>query len=474
MLESLHTNFLNGSYLGDRTVVIKVSENNSLFRDPSQTNIPVRIDSVGRAVIGYGYDLLGNSLGTLLADLETVNSSLGTNVTLSDADRTLLEEYQQGQRTANEVRENLQLRLPTEKFASELLQARAQEFETELTTLLTNRLGSNMANSRERAALVSMAFNGSIGLISGKLMDQIAAGNRAEAWYEIRHNTNAGKSRVSSGGGIAKRRYMESHLFGLYEDGTTASTIDEEEAKAVYKMYTKHREKILREENLFSSRISDNPGGNANTDYQLVGTGNEVQTLQESFMFAFGKVKELFIDPLSAGITIDVLDVQIGGDEADLLSAPKRDGFQLGTGDEKNDLMLGEGGNDVLEGRGGDDILYGGDGVDTLDPGTGKAFLFGGKGADVYKITALTDTITIKDDDGKGIIVFDPDGEVTGLVGGTREAGSGGAYKIPDPEHPYQVSYSWSGPGADLTIKIDGQPGRIILKQFGRELRRTA
>jgi len=57
MLESLHTNFLKGSYLDDRTVVIKVSENNPLFLDPSQTNIPVTIDSVGNVVIGYGYDL---------------------------------------------------------------------------------------------------------------------------------------------------------------------------------------------------------------------------------------------------------------------------------------------------------------------------------------------------------------------------------------------------------------------------------
>ncbi len=57
MLESLHTNFLKGSYLDDRTVVIKVSENNPLFLDPSQTNIPVTIDSVGDVVIGYGYDL---------------------------------------------------------------------------------------------------------------------------------------------------------------------------------------------------------------------------------------------------------------------------------------------------------------------------------------------------------------------------------------------------------------------------------
>ena len=57
MLDSLHTNFLKGSYLDDRTVVIKVSENNPLFLDPSQTNIPVTIDSVGNVVIGYGCDL---------------------------------------------------------------------------------------------------------------------------------------------------------------------------------------------------------------------------------------------------------------------------------------------------------------------------------------------------------------------------------------------------------------------------------
>ena len=68
MLATLHANFLKSSYTLDRDVVIKVSENIPLFQNPGQTNIGPQLDldtATANAVIGYGYDLRKNSLGTL-------------------------------------------------------------------------------------------------------------------------------------------------------------------------------------------------------------------------------------------------------------------------------------------------------------------------------------------------------------------------------------------------------------------------
>lgn len=49
------------------------------------------------------------------------------------------------------------------------------------------------ANSRERAVLVSLAFNNPDEVLNASvsLREAIHTGNRAEAWYEIRYNTNA-------------------------------------------------------------------------------------------------------------------------------------------------------------------------------------------------------------------------------------------------------------------------------------------
>lgn len=69
-------------------------------------------------------------------------------------------------------------------------------YETELG----NQFSSTVPQSYERAALVSLYFN-HYSLIGPKLEEAINTGNRAEAWYEIRYNSNGG---TSASQGIAK------------------------------------------------------------------------------------------------------------------------------------------------------------------------------------------------------------------------------------------------------------------------------
>lgn len=87
-----------------------------------------------------------------------------------------------------------------------------------------------LGESKERIALVSLAFNNGGALLGPKLAAALKSGDRAEAWYEIRYRSNAD-------GVNANRRYKESDLFGLYDENATA-----EDHKAAYRMYTRHRD----------------------------------------------------------------------------------------------------------------------------------------------------------------------------------------------------------------------------------------
>lgn len=75
-------------------------------------------------------------------------------------------------------------------------------------------------------------------LLGPSLRSAVQNNDRARAWYEIRYNSNGG---ASASNGIAKRRYMESENFGLYDD---ASSVTVDEAKNVFQMYAHHRQRI--------------------------------------------------------------------------------------------------------------------------------------------------------------------------------------------------------------------------------------
>ena len=82
------------------------------------------------------------------------------------------------------------------------------------------RTQPNFENSLERAVLLSLVWNGGPGLIGNGVLTGLSTGNRAEVWFQIRYNTNAGQSRIDFGQGIANRRYTESNEFRLYGNST--------------------------------------------------------------------------------------------------------------------------------------------------------------------------------------------------------------------------------------------------------------
>jgi len=106
-----------------------------------------------------------------------------------------------------------------------------------------NTLGT-IPPSYERAVFVSLAYN--MGTPGSRLAGAIRNDDRAEAWFEIRYASNEG--RASRGVGIAKRRFFEAELFGLYD---SPANVQADEAKSVYRMLELNRAKILLEESLW-------------------------------------------------------------------------------------------------------------------------------------------------------------------------------------------------------------------------------
>ena len=98
----------------------------------------------------------------------------------------------------------------------------------ERETTLTQHFASNNKNSAgetvqaafaegsysyERLAIFSLVYNAGERLLGENLTAAINDGDRFKAWFEIRHASNADTS-----SGLAKRRYYEAELFGLFND----------------------------------------------------------------------------------------------------------------------------------------------------------------------------------------------------------------------------------------------------------------
>ena len=75
-----------------------------------------------------------------------------------------------------------------------------------------NKIDDKTKGSNEYIALMSMTYNNP-SLVGNGLKAYLRARNRFGAWYEIRYKSN-GDNEI----GIAKRRFIESNEFGLYED----------------------------------------------------------------------------------------------------------------------------------------------------------------------------------------------------------------------------------------------------------------
>src|SRR5215831_3277782 len=73
--------------------------------------------------------------------------------------------------------------------------------------------------SKERAVLISMAYQGSIKSVRSELQQaMVTDNNQAEAWYLIRYKAIGSHYGAQDGGGHAKRHYYESQVFSLYDN----------------------------------------------------------------------------------------------------------------------------------------------------------------------------------------------------------------------------------------------------------------
>ena len=146
--------------------------------------------------------------------------------------------------------------------------------------------GDNTAltESKEIIVLASLGWNNA-GLIGPSLREAIRQGNRAEAWFEIRYRSNDPDQAAKIRSGIAKRRFMESQVFGLYDDPQEVSAA---EAKNIFRMLQNHRQTIMDYEAAFGhAPDTDSPTNDriaaANHDYttiidlaqKCVGTGSQ-------------------------------------------------------------------------------------------------------------------------------------------------------------------------------------------------------
>ncbi|MBV6858139.1 hemolysin [Xanthomonas perforans] len=387
----------------------------------------------GRATIGYGYTFNRSNNAAIWAE---------SGIDLSDAQRSQLAAIDAA---APGDRTRLGLQFDRTLNAAEgdrLLAASMPEYERPINAL-------NMPMSQERAALVSLVYNRGAGSYNANMQafrDAVVAGDRSEAWFEMRYN--AWGSNAAAEAGLRKRRVLESELFGLYND---PNNVTSDEALSTYQMYQQHRERINRDEARWGVDIDGNPGqrnliAEANRDYAtlLEGRGN-VQTLAQSLdparLRLLSDLREqhpeiadrLSNEAFNAGsIHVDAgrdsTRVAVDADHASTIDATRR---RNGAEVSNNDLLLGGGGNDTLIGGQGNDVLIGGPGHDMLR---------GGAGNDTY---VVDDGDVVQDADRSGQLFWDGQR----LTGGTRQADDPeGVFRSADGQTTYRIQ------GADLLI----------------------
>ena len=275
--------------------------------------------------------------------------------------------------------------------------------------------------SNERLALVSLAFNGLIGAAKDKngniryaspaLRKAILDDNRAEAWYEIRYNSN------DKAGTYTNRRYREADLFGLY--GGTNQPATEEEAIDILRMLRKHQDTI------------DDYEGN-----HPVPAGSQYLRLQLQPTYGF------LIARFNLGGSLEQVLVSLnvlGGDPIQ--------------GTDASELLLGDVGHDILVGGAGDDLLIGGAGADlyVIHEGDGHDTIFD-QPQDISGDGEL-------DGDGLGVV------ELAGrlLQGGLKASGES-QYTTLEEDPTQRITYQWGGAGSDLTVTHNGQT--VNIKNF--------
>ena len=331
-------------------------------------------------------------------------------------------------------------------------------YETQVQTWLgNNTLYASLQGSQEMLVLVSLAYNGIL-KNSPTLKADILAGNRADAWFQIRYGSNGGQS---AGPGIAKRRYYESQVFGIFDTPNQPTTLEAEQA---YQMLTNHRDTILA----YEKQYGTDPNGAspetpaqqiaaANNNYSLTGN-NVVQTLTQTFDTA----ETVLINSLQSQYSGDTeilssllaanflsTNIYVAGDTAPQSVAAANNAASLLMAGAGNDTLIGGVGNTILIGGSSADTLKSGSGNDTLIGGTGNDSMIGGSGSDTFVyikptgVQVAVDTIDDSLGNGAGSVYVGN----TQLTGGTAVAGKDNTWTDGNGDQ-----YAWNTSTGALTI----------------------
>lgn len=374
----------------------------------------LRPEDVGDRTITYGWgytfirkgrDDIWRVVGTLADDLAAIGTGITLNQDEWDAIRdiaaarnannlnlahTLINNFEQSWRYPDLTQDNARV----------LFNAEIGHQWDYMRNSLRNVLGvtrgdevyQSLQNTREMIALSSLYYNGP-GLFGQKLIRALGDGDRATVWYSIRYGWALGQGNDAQfNNGWAKRRYMESTLFGLYDD---PSSVRLEEAVNSYRMLQLNRDRIEQRENQFSNLI-----GVANSsDYTavLASFQTTIPTIDEAFesakyvLYNDLRMREPWLSSININ-TVRATDIYLDPGRASTLLPLSinhnaiLDGRTDSQGNIKtgSEILIGEGGNDTLYGGSGNDILLGGDGNDVLIGGRGSDTLIGGLGDDLY------------------------------------------------------------------------------------------
>ena len=411
----------------------------------------------GMATIGYGYTFnRGNN----------VQIWRNSEIDLTEGEWRALEAIDAA---PNDSRTRVGLTFPRQLNAIEadqLLHASFREYEQPANDL-------NMPLSRERVALVSVAYNRGVGALSrSPVIDAIRDGDRAESWFQMRYNCWG--TYAEGEAGLRKRRFAEAEVFGLYDD-PAAVTYDE--SKQVYQMYQLHRNEIDRVERRWGVTVDGQLGTRnlialANRDYPVLtaeyGSVSEISdALEPARITLLAHLREEYphlADTLAAenfhagAIHLDAgRDLQQGAN----LSAERRnstlqdtdpnrdaviDAQKMRNGAEiaSDDLLMGMGGSDTLIARAGNDVLIGGAGADQLQ---------GGAGQDTY---VVDDGDVVQDSDRQGRLFWGQQA----LTGGTQRPG--------DPVNTFRNEdgrFTYTMDNADLVIS-NSAGGQVTVRDF--------
>lgn len=411
----------------------------------------------GMATIGYGYTFNRGNNAAIWRD---------SAIDLTEGEWRALQAIDAA---PNDSRTRLGLAFPRQLNALEadqLLLASVREYEQPTEDL-------NMPLSRERVAMVSLAYNRGVGAVSrSPVVDAISDGDRAEAWFQMRYNCWG--TFAEGEAGLRKRRLAEAEVFGLYDD-PAAVTYDE--SKLVYQMYQLHRSEIDRVERRWGVTVDGEPGTRnlvalANRDYPaltaqygsipeishaleparvalLANLREEYPHLAETFTVENFQVGAIHLDAgrdLRQGANLSAERRNSTLQETDpnretLIDAQKtRNGVEIAS----NDLLMGMGGADTLIGRAGNDVLIGGAGADQLQ---------GGAGQDTYLVD---DGDVVQDSDRQGRLFWG------------QQALSGGIQRTGDPADTFRSEdgrFTYTMDNADLVI-ANSTGGQVTVRDF--------